>query len=185
MKRQSSILYMGLFTPKVLQINLWWSLAAILLGVATLMLFLWLLGFDVLSSSGGTGYGLAYRWMETILPNIAVEILTSVTGRTTTSSASCTLEFPLLRTVRWPWETPMARLTGATPTLADPSNMFQDIGRHSYKCSVSVHTTSVVQLLRPPRTTWATARSQKGKLCTKIPQLKTPCCQTDRQSCLD
>ena len=52
---------MGLFIPNVLQINLWWSLAAILLGVATLMLFLWLLGFDVLSSSSGSGYGLAYR----------------------------------------------------------------------------------------------------------------------------
>jgi hypothetical protein len=42
-------------------VNLWWSLAAILIGVATLLLFLWLLGFDVLSSSSGSGYGLAYR----------------------------------------------------------------------------------------------------------------------------
>merc|ERR1712004_495130 len=42
-------------------VNLWWSLAAVLLGVATLLLFMWLLGFDVLSSSTGSGYGLAYR----------------------------------------------------------------------------------------------------------------------------
>ena len=48
----------------MLQVNLWWSLAAVLLGVATLLLFLWLLGFDVLSSSGGSGYGLAYRCLE-------------------------------------------------------------------------------------------------------------------------
>lgn len=41
-------------------VNLWWSLAAVLIGVATLLLFLWLLGFDVLSSSTGSGYGLAY-----------------------------------------------------------------------------------------------------------------------------
>ena len=52
---------LGLLTLTTLQVNLWWSLAAVLIGVATLLLFLWLLGFDVLSSSTGSGYGLAYR----------------------------------------------------------------------------------------------------------------------------
>jgi len=55
-------------------INLWWSLAAILLGVATLMLFLWLLGFDVLSSSSGSGYGLAYRSDNDIIGDLHARV---------------------------------------------------------------------------------------------------------------
>ena len=164
----------------MLQINLWWSLAAVLIGAATLLLFLWLLGFDVLSSSAGTGYGLAYRWLETISTcwdfdsnhRSDNDIIGELHARVSALEDS---EVALRDTYGSPYRCSNSGWSiQCFKILVD-----------SYKCSVSVHTTWVVRLLRPPRTTWATAPSQKGKSCTKIPQLKTPCCQTDRQSCLD